>query len=178
MNSDFQLFHITPVNTRFRYEMTSFMSYRDNAAPAAYELKRARRCQPNTNPRSHELATKMRHAAADERAFITSRAADVSRTKFLLHDDPAAARVRHPVTNFLFETRAGFCEHYASAFAVLMRAAGIPARVVTGYQGGELNTFGNYMTVRQADAHAWTEVWLEVAAGRASTLPRRSRRTG
>ena len=66
-----------------------------------------------------------------------------------------------PVDQFLFETRAGFCEHYASAFVVLMRAAGIPARVVTGYQGGELNDMADYMIVRQSDAHAWAEVWLE-----------------
>jgi hypothetical protein len=66
-----------------------------------------------------------------------------------------------PVDAFLFETRRGFCEHYASAFTVLMRAAGVPARVVTGYQGGEFNTLGGYLTVRQADAHAWSEVWLE-----------------
>jgi transglutaminase-like putative cysteine protease len=66
-----------------------------------------------------------------------------------------------PVDEFLFKTRAGFCEHYASAFAVLMRGAGIPARIVTGYHGGDLNQFGNYLIVRQAEAHAWAEVWLE-----------------
>ena len=66
----------------------------------------------------------------------------------------------NPVDEFLLKTRAGYCEHYASAFAVLMRAAGVPARIVTGYQGGELNTLGNYMIVRQADAHAWVEAWL------------------
>ncbi len=70
----------------------------------------------------------------------------------LLGDDPA--------DEFLFETRQGFCEHYASSFTLLMRAAGIPARVVTGYQGGELNAFDDYLIVRQADAHAWAEVWL------------------
>jgi len=62
---------------------------------------------------------------------------------------------------FLFKTKAGFCEHYAAAFVVLMRAAGIPARVVTGYQGGEMN--GNYMIVRQANAHAWSEAFIEGA---------------
>jgi hypothetical protein len=65
-----------------------------------------------------------------------------------------------PVDQFLFETREGFCEHYASAFTVMMRAAGIPARIVTGYQGGELNTLASYYIIRQSDAHAWTEVWL------------------
>jgi transglutaminase-like putative cysteine protease len=66
-----------------------------------------------------------------------------------------------PIDEFLFITRKGFCEHYASAFTFLMRAAGIPARVVTGYQGGELNTLGDYVIVRQSDAHAWSEVWLQ-----------------
>jgi protein-glutamine gamma-glutamyltransferase len=73
------------------------------------------------------------------------------------------------VDDFLFVSRRGFCEHYASAFVVLMRAAGIPARVVTGYQGGELNPLGDYWIVRQRDAHAWAEVWLAGRAGRAST---------
>ena len=67
---------------------------------------------------------------------------------------------RHSVDEFLYGTRAGFCEHYSGAFVFLMRAAGIPARVVTGYQGGELNPIDGYVTVRQSDAHAWAEVWL------------------
>lgn len=67
---------------------------------------------------------------------------------------------RHSVDEFLYATRAGFCEHYSGAFVFLMRAAGIPARVVTGYQGGELNPLDGYVTVRQSDAHAWAEVWL------------------
>jgi hypothetical protein len=65
------------------------------------------------------------------------------------------------VDDFLFETRLGFCGHYASTFTLLMRAAGVPARVVTGYLGGEWNPIGHYFIVRQSDAHSWTEVWLE-----------------
>jgi len=68
---------------------------------------------------------------------------------------------RDAVDDFLFGTREGFCEHYASSFTVLMRAAGIPARVVTGYQGGYWNPLGNYLLVRHSDAHAWSEVWLD-----------------
>ncbi|UVW29882.1 DUF3488 and transglutaminase-like domain-containing protein [Massilia sp. H6] len=68
---------------------------------------------------------------------------------------------RHSVDEFLYGTRSGFCEHYSGAFVFLMRAAGIPARVVTGYQGGEFNALDGYMTVRQSDAHAWAEVWLQ-----------------
>ena len=65
-----------------------------------------------------------------------------------------------PIESFLFELRRGFCEHYATAFVYLMRAANIPARVVTGYQGGEFNTVGKFLEIRQADAHAWAEIWL------------------
>ncbi|MCZ7564883.1 MAG: transglutaminase domain-containing protein [Burkholderiales bacterium] len=67
---------------------------------------------------------------------------------------------RESVDDFLFGTKRGFCEHFSSAFAYLMRAAGVPARIVTGYQGGEVNPVDGYVTVRQADAHAWVEVWL------------------
>ncbi|MCP4389949.1 MAG: transglutaminase domain-containing protein [Gammaproteobacteria bacterium] len=68
---------------------------------------------------------------------------------------------RDSVDEFLFGTRRGFCEHYAGSFALIMRSAGVPARIVTGYQGGEFNRVGNYLIVRQSDAHAWTEIWIE-----------------
>ncbi len=68
---------------------------------------------------------------------------------------------RHPVEAFLFESRRGFCEHYATAFVYLMRIAGIPSRIVAGYQGGQYNPVGQFLEIRQADAHAWAEVWLE-----------------
>jgi hypothetical protein len=67
---------------------------------------------------------------------------------------------RDTVDEFLFDTRTGYCEHYASAFTVMMRMAGIPARIVTGYQGGWFNAKANYLLVRQSDAHAWSEVWF------------------
>ncbi|MBG7602564.1 MAG: transglutaminase domain-containing protein, partial [Gammaproteobacteria bacterium] len=69
----------------------------------------------------------------------------------------------NPVDEFLFESRRGFCEHYASSFVTMMRVAGIPARLVTGYQGGEINPLGGHLIVRQSDAHAWAEVWLNGA---------------
>ena len=74
--------------------------------------------------------------------------------------DPAPLGI-DSVDDLLFHTHEGFCGHYASAFATLMRAGGVPARVVTGYLGGEWNRFGHYLLIRQSDAHAWTEVWLE-----------------
>lgn len=112
------------------------------------------------NPRSVALARQMRAAAADERAFVAA-------TLALFRDGGFRYTLTPPlldldsVDDLLFNTRRGFCGHFASAFAMLMRAAGIPARVVTGYQGGEWNRMGGYLLIRQSHAHAWTEVWLE-----------------
>ncbi|MEK7834685.1 MAG: DUF3488 and transglutaminase-like domain-containing protein [Pseudomonadota bacterium] len=161
MSNDFQLLHQSPVNNRVRYDMASHLNYRDNAELGSRELRRALALPANANPRSRELAGQMRKAAADERAYIAAVLGMYRRQNFYYTTTPPLLPRENPVDEFLFSTRAGFCEHFASSFAVLMRAAGIPARIVTGYQGGELNTIGNYLTVRQADAHAWVEVWLQ-----------------
>lgn len=161
MSNDFQLLHQTPVNSRVRYDMASHLNYRDNAELGSRELRRALALPANANPRSRELAGQMRKAAAGERAYIAAVLGMFRRQNFYYTTTPPLLPRENAVDEFLFSTRAGFCEHFASSFAVLMRAAGIPARIVTGYQGGELNTIGNYLTVRQADAHAWVEVWLQ-----------------
>ena len=113
------------------------------------------------NPRTLALAAQWRAALRQRRRQAIVRAALT-----LFHDGgfsytlAPAPLGRDAMDDFLFSTREGFCEHYASAFTVLMRAAGIPARVVTGYQGGYWNKLGNYLLVRQSDAHAWSEVWI------------------
>ena len=161
MSNDFQLLHQTAVNNRVRYDMASHLNYRDNAELGRRELRRALALPANANPRSRELASQMRKTAGDERAYIAAVLGMFRNQNFYYTTTPPLLPRENPVDEFLFSTRAGFCEHFASSFAVLMRASGIPARIVTGYQGGELNTIGNYMTVRQADAHAWVEVWLQ-----------------
>ena len=100
-------------------------------------------------------------AIADDRAYIDAILAHFREEKFVYTLEPGELASRDPVDGFLFDSRRGFCEHYASAFAVLLRAAGIPARIVTGYQGGELNPRGNYLVVRQSDAHAWVEAIVD-----------------
>jgi hypothetical protein len=91
---------------------------------------------------------------------IADRALRMFRTQPFIYTLEPPPLQNDPVDQFLFETRRGFCEHYASSFAVMMRAAGVPARVVTGYLGGEVNPVDGYLVVRQSEAHAWTEVWL------------------
>jgi hypothetical protein len=112
--------------------------------------------------------------ARDEQAFIDAVLDWFHKERFFYTLAPPLLGA-NSVDGFLFETRRGFCEHYAGAFVVLLRAAGIPARVVTGYQGGTINPNGNYMIVRQSDAHAWAEA-LVGGHGGVSIRPPRSRR--
>ncbi|MCW5584818.1 MAG: DUF3488 domain-containing transglutaminase family protein [Chromatiales bacterium] len=91
---------------------------------------------------------------------MVARALDFFRNEPFVYTLTPGTLQGDPVEQFLFETRRGFCEHYAGSFALLMRVAGIPARVVIGYQGGERNPHADHWVVRQSDAHAWTEVWI------------------
>jgi transglutaminase-like putative cysteine protease len=160
-SADFQLYAVQPVNNRIRYEMTSFLDYSYGQAEHGYAMRRALALPERTNPRTLAFARELRARHADERALVQAVLAKFRNEKFFYTLTPPLLVKEDTVDEFLFETRSGFCEHYSSAFAVVMRAAGIPARVVTGYQGGEVNVLGNYLIVRQAEAHAWTEIWLK-----------------
>lgn len=112
------------------------------------------------NPRTQALAREMRERAGSDEAFIQSVLARFSSEEYFYTLEPPVLEL-DAVDDFLFNTKRGFCEHFASAFTAMARSAGIPARIVTGYQGGEFNPMGGYLMVRQSDAHAWSEVWLE-----------------
>jgi transglutaminase-like putative cysteine protease len=115
---------------------------------------------PAGNPRTVAFARSLREQYPDDRHFIGAVLRWFRDEQFFYTLAPPLLE-QEPVDMFLFETRRGFCEHYASAFVVMLRAAGIPARVVTGYQGGEINPRGGYMIVRQSDAHAWAEAIID-----------------
>ncbi len=159
LNQDFSVTSRAPVNQRKRYTLTSHPRLALPPAPEAAELERARALPAFGNPRARELARALRAASRDEADYVT-------RVLALFREQPFFYTLQPPrlgddsVDEFLFDTRRGFCEHYAASFVFLLRAAGIPARVVTGYQGGSFNPLGNYLMVRQADAHAWAEAWL------------------
>jgi transglutaminase-like putative cysteine protease len=155
-----QLTRIHPIDQRVAYEAVSYTDYRIDANISRSRRDWYLRLPAGRNSRTAELARQMRAAAVSEAAFIRAVLSKFNNEDYYYTLEPPPLG-RDPVDRFLFDTRQGFCEHYASAFAVLMRAAGIPSRIVLGYQGGELNPVGGHYTVRQADAHAWTEVWLE-----------------
>jgi hypothetical protein len=162
MNSDYQLgtFFGPPNARRMEYTVTSYVDYRAREPLTAGEIEVFRRLPEDSSPRARALAQGWL-GDAPTGATIVARAMDYLRSQPFFYTLTPPALGSQPVDEFLFETREGFCEHYASAMTVLLRAAGLPARVVMGYQGGELNGFGGYYIVRQSDAHAWTEVWLE-----------------
>jgi transglutaminase-like putative cysteine protease len=138
-----------------------------SSRPRAFEpvLERSMRrlaleLPPGFNPRAVALAREWREAAGADDAAIVERALRWIGDEFA-YTLAVLPPGRHAVDEFLFDTKAGYCEQFSSSFTVLMRAAGIPARVVGGYAGGEYNRLGAYWLLRRSDAHAWTEVWLD-----------------
>jgi len=158
MTRDFQLRTPKPVRARRRYRVRSFPEAR--LSMTSIEERTAALALPlGMHPRARALARGWRAEHDDDEAIVARALAYFRQQPFIYTLSPQLLK-NDPVDEFLFGTRSGFCELYASSFAVLMRAAGIPARIVTGYQGGEPNPLGDYLIVRQRDAHAWTEVWL------------------
>ncbi len=155
-----QLYNIYPIDQRIAYEVLSYPAYRNQASVDVRSRAWYTDLPGRTNPLTRALASEMRARAGSDQDFIRDVLARFNREDYYYTLRPPALG-NNPVDRFLFDTRRGFCEHYASAFAVMMRAAGIPARIVLGYQGGEFNPLSGQYVIRQSDAHAWTEVWLE-----------------
>jgi transglutaminase-like putative cysteine protease len=157
--ADYQLHASKPVRERRRYELRS----RTEVAPAwenRATLDAALRLPDGLNARTVELGQRWRSENASDAARL-QRAIDFLRRQELVYTLRPPLTGENVADEFLFDHRRGFCEHFAASFVVLMRAAGVPARVVTGYQGGERNPVDDTWVIRQSDAHAWAEVWLD-----------------
>lgn len=161
MGPDHTLWSIQPINQTVRYRVASAPQYHlasgvlpSNVRAAALELP------DGFDPRARQLAARWRAHAGSNDAAIVRDALELFHDGGFVYDLDAPPLGRDSIDDFLFDTRTGFCEHYASAFTFLMRAAGVPARVVIGYQGGYWNDFAHYLLIRQSNAHAWSEVWL------------------
>ena len=160
MTEDFQLISTKKINDLLRYSMESRLAYQVGENESLEYLELTLEFPPNRNPETISLGKSLAERF-DRSEDIIDAVLTMFREQEYFYTLQPPALGDDTVDEFLFGTRRGFCEHYAGSFALLMRAAGIPARVVTGYQGGEYNNVGNYLIVRQSDAHAWTEVWLE-----------------
>lgn len=165
LTADMQILSTLPIQKLKRYQLSSYTQY---VLPAIEKISMQRYLklpeshsnEPGSNLyKSRRLIQQLKDSGSDQQTvknvlnYFATQDFYYSRTPPLLYNNP--------IDEFLFETKRGYCEHYASSFTVLMRLADIPARVVTGYQGGEINPIDNYMTIRQSDAHAWSEVFLK-----------------
>jgi protein-glutamine gamma-glutamyltransferase len=160
LSSDYTLMQYEPLSRPVDVVGASYTQVEATAPLNARTRSRDLRLPVERNPRTKALAQELRNSHADDMGFIQAVLSMFTQQPFFYTLTPPKLS-DDSVDEFLFNTRRGFCGHYASAFAALARAAGIPARVVTGYQGGTLNPYGDYWILRQSDAHAWTEVWIE-----------------
>ena len=152
-----QVLSSEPVRARAQFPFVAVLDYRANAMETTDILQKTLSLPANINPRTRALAEQWR-SMPPEKIAATALALFEKENFYYTLQPPLLGQ--DGIDQFLFDTRRGFCEHYASAFVFLMRAAGVPARVVAGYQGGEVNPIDGYLTVRQSDAHAWAEIWL------------------
>ena len=151
------LFSLTPLTDRYRYTATSLTQYELDPRGLTRQARTRNLSLPPDDPKLKALAARWKGLSPLE---IRDRALNYFHTQgFSYTLTPGKLPQENRMDTFLFETKRGYCEHYATAFTLLMRAAGVPARIVTGYQGGEVN--GDYLLVRQADAHAWSEIWIK-----------------
>jgi protein-glutamine gamma-glutamyltransferase len=159
---DYQPIANRPVDDLIQYPMLSWPGAVARDLPG--RVRQASLALPaGFAPRARALAESWRDAIAGQGgtdADLAQRALEYFREEPFYYTLAPPPLTGDSVDEFLFETRSGFCEHFSSSFTVLMRAAGIPARIVTGYLGGEMNALSAHLTVRQSDAHAWAEVWL------------------
>ncbi len=153
-----------PVTDLLRYSAQSHLAFRHGPRSSMAAMRpEYLDLPPGFNPRTFELAAEIRrdprHAAGGPAALVQAAMERLRTGNYLYTLDPGVYG-QHTADEFWFDRKQGFCEHIASAFVVLMRAMNIPARLVTGYQGGDRNPVDGFWIVRQSDAHAWTEVWL------------------
>lgn len=183
LTPDLQWVLTRPVTELLRYQAQSFTSYQAGAELTRPALLPSLALPFGFNPRTQAWAQELRQSQPEPSARIDAVLAHLRSGGYSYTLEPGVYG-RHSADEFWFDRREGFCEHIAAAFVIVMRASGVPARVVTGYQGGERNALDGFWTVRQSDAHAWTEVWLAgqgwvrvdptaaVAPGRVGTLAR------
>ncbi len=160
LTPDFQLLNDKAVNTRLRYHADSFLGYRANPDETPQQLQRALALPRGLNPQAQQLAEDWRQQHPHDDAAIVREVLQYFNQGGYVYTLEPPLLGMNGIDEFLFQSKQGFCEHYAGSFVYLLRAAGVPARVVTGYQGGEYNALGDYYILRQSDAHAWAEVWL------------------
>ena len=164
MLPDLQWLLNRPVNDLLRYRVQSYPNFQHGPKSVVIGLREFVELPPGFNPRTLALANEIRRDARYTQASsaaLVDVAMDKLRTGGYTYTLEPGVYGQNTADEFWFDKKEGFCEHIASSFVILMRALDVPARIVTGYQGGEQNPVDGFWTVRQSDAHAWAEVWHE-----------------
>jgi transglutaminase-like putative cysteine protease len=160
LTSDYQPVARQAVRNRVRYTQRAWPESIAGRNEAPHMLRSALALPRDGNPRARAVGAAWRARHGDDGAAILAAAENFFLNQFLIYTLNPPLLGGDMVDEFLFETRRGFCEHFAASFVFTLRAAGVPARVVAGYQGGEVNPVDGYLVVRQYDAHAWAEAWI------------------
>lgn len=158
---DYRVFLPNPIETELMYRVRSWPQSTLDLELTPWRRKTETKMPPKGNARTRQFARELRAEVGSDAAMVDSILRMFREQPYVYTLKPDLLSHLNAMDDFLFETRRGFCEHYASAFVVMLRAAGVPARVVAGYQGGEVNPVNKTVIVHQFDAHAWAEVWLE-----------------
>lgn len=163
MTEDYRLLARDPVHQRIHYRLSSALpgTLRAGTDSPQHLLAAALQLPPELNPRSRLLAKHWLALAQGQPERMAQLMLQHLRQEEFHYTLNPPLLGPDSIDDFMFHSRRGFCEHYAAAFVFIMRAAGIPARIVTGYQGGTVNPVDGTLIVRQSDAHAWAEIWLK-----------------
>lgn len=159
LTRDFRLMTNDPVNSLFRYEVRSYPGARVDEDLPDWMRDRERYLPADDNPRTVAFARRLHSESSGTLDFVSKVLNHIRARPYGYTLEPPLLPKRDSIDAFWFDTQRGFCVHYAGAFVYLMRAAGLPARMIGGYQGGEVNPVTGHLVVRQYDAHAWAEVW-------------------
>jgi transglutaminase-like putative cysteine protease len=157
---DFRLFSPAILEDEFLYKVQSWPNAELEIEISDWRRKTELRLPGQGNPQTRQLAMELRGTVESNADFVAAVLGKFGTDPFVYTLQPGTLSGEHVMDQFMFQSRRGFCEHYAYAFVLMMRAAGVPARVVAGYQGGEVNPVNRTVIVHQFDAHAWAEVWL------------------
>lgn len=160
-SSNFELKADDKISSLYQYRLSSVPKYIIQPQLSPWERSAGLKIPAEGNPQTRQLGRQLAQQYTEPQQIVSQVLAMFNAEDYHYTLNPPLTPGADSVDQFLFQTRRGFCEHYAGSFALLMRSAGIPARVVLGYQGGTLNPLNQVVTVRQSEAHAWVEVWLE-----------------
>jgi len=158
--SDYRLFSPVPLEVEFMYTANTWTDVGVDTVLSDWRRMTETKLPPVDNPETRQIALDLRATTSSDEDYVALVLDTFNREGFVYTLRPGISSGPHPIDEFMFQSRRGFCEHYASAFVFMMRAAGVPARVVAGYQGGEINPVNKTVIVHQFDAHAWAEVWI------------------